>query len=424
MGRRIYNNSTRTESPDNSTAMTQKRGIKPWLIAVFALGVIVLVVGIILLCVGNSENDTVDENKVTYDDAISVATNFVDAMDEQSTDTLFKFVYPDIKETGIIADSMGLSDIRTLESRYDIEMSEIMSSDPVVLEDMSILETGFETVYDKQISIDEAVVVPLASTITYTIDEKEYKTALDFDIVCMKVKSEWYVYTGDYSGLSDIIAITLTPEYSMGSVDMQTKPSTEQSQPITKPVEDILVYDGVVEDLKSGKLSIDGADLLMPIVYSDVFSVFDIDRDNIDDEHKLLMPKSVYKNVPVVYVNDKYSKNSVIIDIANVNDISQSIMDKDSVFKVSSLYLCRMDNGEDYPLVYLPGNITFNSTYDDVKSLYGSIDVCQNYDAVVRHNKCMSIYQIQLDNPRNYLYLQFDIDGKLVAMQYYCQDLS
>lgn len=303
---------------------------------------------------------------------------------------------------------------------------------------ISELEKGYEDFYGKTVKIKDAMKVTLSADISYNTPKlkymsntKDYNKSVDFDVICVQIGSKWYVYTG---GHIDSDKISIVPENVFAideedlipdpDLDYEGKPEPEEEY--IPEIPEVDAYEGAASDLRAGRVTIDGAEFILPIEYSKLESVLKIKADVIKDEDRFIESGKILKNLPAAYVNEEYSAVAPGISIANPYDSAKDLTEG----IISTLYLTKpISTTKKYPEIILPGNITIGTTYDDVISVYGD-DVLMTYDGKndditkLNYTSDVKIYTVDLNNDYNRLYLMFDVDNKLMAIRWQYIDLN
>ncbi|MBO5435120.1 hypothetical protein J6A31_04790 [bacterium] len=411
-----YNYGAVSESADVQPVASKKKYFRTGLICSI-IGVICITVGVISFCNSYFDSGFGSESPE------AAAVGFVNNMDEADMSLLDTYLPPAIRNSGFMSDSMNMSEIRSLDEKYDITLSNIAIGTIADIGDKADgLETGLKTVYDKTVAISDAKSVHITSDMSYVIDNRPYQSTVDFNLICIKVNTKWYVYTGATS--DDIIKVTpLTTMGSVGLVDSIVKPDevVDDTPAIVKDVLPLSFYEKALDDLLAGNLIIDAKRYVMPVKYSDMTSFYTLVNSEIKDVERIIKPNHILKHLPIALVKDEYATMGLDISIANTERSSIDV----TTGTVTTLYVGKpISPVQDYPLIYLPGNVTFGTSYADVVKMYGKLDMYVEHDDVIRHEAAISIYQLDLANKYNHLYLQFDAEDKLVAIQWHYYDLN
>lgn len=406
MGKRVYGEASapKKKLTDKSVAI----------VAVASLACLEITASVIAVA-----NDSKKDNK--YSSVDDCVIGFIDAIDESDENTMISYLHPSLRDVASPLSTLNISELRRLEDDFDITISDVKVNDVTdISDDVISLKEGIFDTYNVDIDIKEARKVSAEAKTVYSLEEcgDEMSSVVNFNLVCINSDSKWYVYSGDYSNMeSDAVQMADSP---VGDIKI---PASEEVTypPVIKNRLDLDYYDGVANDLFAGKLTIDDAELVMPADLSDLKSFMKM----VPDEDRVtLMPFNEYHSVPVIFTNNSYSSDCVDITVVNMSDATASVIAADESCKIVSFYIGQLRNGQNYPDVYLPGNITFGSSYSDVMSMYGQPSNYIETDQLIRHEDCLSVYQYDLDNSNNHLYLEFDNESNLVAIQYYYSDLT
>lgn len=360
--------------------------------------------------------------------ADEAALGFIDALDDDSDDRMYTYIPKQLRGSKFMTDAMNISEIRSLNQKYDIALSNfVIISSENVADSIQALEAGVYDTYKQDIVIADAVKMQMSADMRYKIQDTEQDANLNFTVICIKVGAKWYVYTGKIlTDLPDSSNITFEQPSESTVYDI----IKDYVAPVVKNPKPLEFSETALTELKSGKLTIDDKEYKMPEKYSAMTGLYTLAEDQLPDTFQTIEPNYILKNLPIAFVNNIYSMTDFSISIGNSS--FKTINIKDGV--VTTLYIGRPDVTYDYPDVYLPGNVTINTSYDDIVKMYGPLqriyegldsdDISRIKDNIVSHEDCYSIYQLPLDNERNYIYFEFDSENKLAAIQYYYFDLN
>ena len=290
-----------------------------------------------------------------------------------------------------------------LDDTLHVELSNIQTkSVEVDREHLQSVIDGYESFYHQSVKVSDVVSVDISASAKPEDGEAQ---DIDFDILCVKVGWRWYVYTG-----ADITSDGFDQPWAVMSAAFSDGGSAVQP------------YDGALDDLKAGKVSIDGEDHVMPSKYQDMTDVFTLVDDAIEKDDRVLTENMILKFLPVRYHDDVAA--SLTVDIANPDpediDLSDGI--------VTTLQIQKAEDNKPAPDIVLPGNVTFGTSKQDVASVYGSLGTYTGTDADLNSfgYDNSDIYRIRLtdDNDYNWIYFIFDDDDKLSAVEWRYYDLS
>lgn len=366
--------------------------------------------------------DWFDENNGAAS-ADEAAASFVSAIDDSDDNLMYKYVPRDIRNSGFMADTMNISELKKLDEEHDISLSNIVIDSISDLTDkIKALESGLYSVYNKAVNISGARRVHVTADMSYDLEDHDYATQVTFDLICIKVRAKWYVYTGQQlsedldSDDSDAVHILQADDRADVPYDI----ISTYIKPVVKEIKPLSFYSSAKDDLISGKISIDNVEYVMPVSYQSMMNLYSLADDMFTEDTRKIKQNYILKHIPIVFNEAKYSMTGFDVSIGNTSDkeidISEGI--------VTTLYIGRPDNIYDYPDVYLPGNVTLGTSYDDIVKMYGRLDAYGGNDNVIKHAECAIIYQLELNNKRNCVYFEFNYDNELVAIQYYYFDLN
>lgn len=362
----------------------------------------------------------------------SAAIGFVQSISNDDSNQMLKYVPRKLRSDGIGSYSDDILDLRDLNEKYGLDIShvQVMSEVESLADNIQALDKGFMNVYGKTVNIKDAKQISVQALISYSIKNSTYQRSLTFDFICIKVDMKWYVYTAADS-LSSDEAVT---EESSTENDKTTSNSEESSTEDVTNIDvgkvktekvDLNFYDGAKSDLQAGKLKINDKEYTMPAKYKDMTDLFELIDDSIDKKDRLVKPNYILKTLPVWFVNKDYQMTDLTVSIANNTDKNIDLSDG----LVTTLYISPVDP-YDCPYVYLPGNVTFGTSYDDVVKMYGEKTLVPytgeddaNAKDIIKHSDSAKIYELKLNNVHNHVYLSFE-DNKLVAIEYFYYDLG
>ena len=396
MARRSYGNTTvsdeetvasqtvveppKEEKPKKERKPLNMRAIRAWLIVIT---IVAFVISSVLLyryirydVYDNGYGfDSPEELVVTYfksygEEVVSINT-------APYKDAKMTFLPGAVRNRGYGADNAHMNDLSRYDELYGVSFDSVqmVTDTPTDASDkITSFEQGLQDVYGVSVDIKEACIMPVVARMRYTIDEQEYVQDIEMNIPCIKCGSgKWYLYSG--TPYENLEAIELTKESKVASTEEEAPtptdvPVMEQRQEIEKVIPEIDPYDGAIDDLKAGNVGINGVACVMPMDYTDTLDIgFQADEDAILQEDRMVSPNWILKNLPVRFKSSDYDYMECRMDVGNVSDKTADISD----CIVTTLYL-GVPNTEnmDYFDVCLPGNITFGSTLNDVKEVYGA----------------------------------------------------
>lgn len=415
-----------------------KKSLHPCFVAMFVV-LVFAVLGFIIghictryLDIGNGANAP-DEAAIKY--VTAIANNDP----KQSV-----YLPPEIRNSGYAADIYGLSSLKAYDEKYDVILSNVEAVIDAQKLEIAPLEDSLEYVYGKRVDISDAKLLTLTADMSYESDGESQVSPLTFNIISIKSNKHWYIYTGNFltedvtedesteASISEDVGedITITDEESVTnepSYEIIEEDSTiGYVEPVIKEDVEIDFYDEALSDLKLGKVKIDGVDYVLPEANMHMSGLYELVDASIDANIRQVKPNYILKNLPIKFINEDYGMTEFSISVGNASDdsidVSEGIVTTLYVGLPKSEYAY---NVYDYPDVYLPGNITLTSTYNDVVSLYGELEpYTGDNKSLYMYSDNVKIYQVNLhDNLHNHLYLEFENDV-LVAIQWHFYDLN
>lgn len=333
-------------------------------------------------------------------------------------DVMKKYVPSEIRDEGYVVDNNGLSELKLLDEKYDISLTNINAK--VVSSDLNVsdLEKSLADVYHIQVNVNDATKLTVGADLKYRLDGSEQTSSVTFNLISIKSGAKWYIYTADLASDDHI---------PRGEEDTSREQVvTNDSSTINKPKRELNIYDGVVKDLTSGKIDIDGVQYTFPTPYSKMTGLYTLSDEAIDPSLKTIQPNYILKNLPISFVKDAYGMTEFSVSIGNASDmnigIEQGLV---TTFYIGVPKIESSNRVYDYPTIFLPGNITLMSSYDDVIKVYGNLDKYKGGNAsLCLYSNDATVYQLNLNNnEHNRIYFQF-VDNKLVAIQYHYYDLT
>lgn len=353
------------------------------------------------------------------------ATAFVTAIDCSDDTLLNKYLPRAIRDSGFMADTMNISELRKLDAEHDITLSNIVIDNMSDLSDRTgALESGLFSVYNKQVKISDARRINVTANMSYDVDGSPHETQVSFNLISIKVNSKWYVYTGQQLSedldSADGDVVNILPAETMSTGQTYDIVST-YIKPVVKETRALNFSSSALDELTAGHMSIDNVEYVMPTSYESMMNLFILADDMFTDETRVVKQNYILAHLPIVFNKLDYTMTDFDISIGNATNKDIDIKDG----AITTLYIGKPDEIYDYPDIYLPGNVTLGTAYNDVVQMYGRLDTYEDNEALVLHKNCGVIYQLNLGgNERNHIYFEFDYDNKLVAIQYYYYDLN
>lgn len=372
------------------------------------------------------------------DSSDSAAALFVRSLAKNDGKTS-RYLMKDTREKGFVFDAMSLSPISSLRSDYSsVDIDNIVISGIDDLSDkLDKLSGGYFSGYNVDVSFDNAKRYLVSANYDCFRDDSSDVVSgqLLFNIITVKLSSnkKWYVYTGQQLSedldRSDADLVNIVNEKTSVSSDGELEDENldefdivyTKIQAVSKNIKKLNFYQGAADDLIKGKISIDSFEYFMPISYDSIMNFMSISDAKITADNMVVAANSITKHVPVSFTNIIYGMTGIDISIGNPTnnpiDIYSGIL--------TGLYIAIPDQDiYDYPDVYLPGNVTFGTDFNDVMRMYGGLEPYQGGNSDLKlYSDSVTVYQKTLNHDKNYVYFEFD-NNKLVAIQFYYFDLS
>ena len=433
----VTNEAKAKDTEGNQTAKKPSKAVKAFVITgvcLFIASIIVLavlVVGVYVFDAGNGE-----------DTAKDAALHYVNAVVNVSEKDILSIVPRQIRKQGVGEEiQKDLSVVATYKEKRNAIASDIqVTKETNWNKNIPALEKGLLNAYGVEIDIVEAKYIDLSAVLSYNskdnatssdasddvkVDENVRTSAIRFGVTVIRIGNKWYVCPND--------ALVATEETSEDETNKDDKATvTDASSTVSYPTEvkvdtlDLEFYDGALDDLQAGKLNVEANDYVMPIVYKDFKSVVKIEEEIIDEESREIGPNKLLVGVPCNYVNEEYARTGLVMSLGNATDEKCDLLDG----IITTYYVGYPGRTFEYPMVYLPGNVTINTSYDDVVKMYGELEKYDRNDEEAK-SYCKNlyiasddVYCLKLNNVHNYIYFGFDADKKLTEIQYYYHDLN
>ena len=388
--------------------------------------------------------------------ADKAAEAFVTNITAEDNSALYAYVPRQLRTHPTLVDDGYMSMLKQLDEVYDVDVSnlDIVSSQDLSPERLEECKNTIKNLYD--VDLDLSLAKSISMSVVYdtandglSADERKF----DVDVVSIKNGFRWYVVPGliEYNELTpteNTIAEIVEPEsvpevpndvdsvvsedVSDTTVDSLAKTGTtdvssivEKKTEIVKEVKELEPGKKVLSALKEGKFSYNDKDYIVPGKIEDFGDIFTIryGHNGLEEDTEIMANYFVEK-IPVSFIDSNYSHADLMVCLGN--DTDEVIKAKDSLITCLGITWPQTAYEYqiyDYPLIYLPGNVTFGTTYDDVVELYGELTPAENASRVHLYSMNTKVYQIELNNEHNFLYLQFDND-KLVGMEWYYFDFN
>lgn len=411
-----------------------------------------------------------------------LAVKYITAISNSDTNAIYDCIPPDYRNMNINqSQATELSHILSLQKENPLSLSNIRVVKEVSCFDKKdALLKGLVNAYGKTPSkgIDDIRMVTVSADVNYNGKVTNY----NFQILTMKIGFKWYIYLADPVQEAKESTGSTTETSIEPPVGAMTDPSSSETSetsaaatptpgPTPTPAVTLAPYDELwLKNLKAGMFSLGGVELTMPIRMTaedgtdevSFAELLQLDSSKISQSSMTLAPNQIVSgtngsSVPV-YMNNKdwlMITDFWVIHIGNLTK-NEIALDQGHVTK---LYMEKSDVYP-YPQLILPGGITFGSTIDEVRAVYGSIDLYEpsgNSEVYTRDGVAykddtdlpkypmketpadgLTIYRVSLQNrfsvgadgkwdvtkDLNSLYLEFDRDGKLVAVEWFYFDIG
>ena len=385
-----------------------------WILLVFVAAMLTgLCVYFVAICRYDYQNGAAASNELV--------TVTVKSLNDFDYSDIESYVPRGIRDAGFISDSDTFAQFRkqSKEDTYVLRDTVIVNDEP--FDDLQSLQSGLSETYGKTVNISAARLMTVHLTFTNGVDET-VKTELK--IIAIKVYHKWYLYTGK------------AVSYQGEPVEFMTFLQSDTDTQVNKPVADISYvkkidmaetesdehkveldfYEDAVLDLQAGKCMINDTEYTIPGELSSFSDVFVLNTDAMKSvKTTVLKPDETLGNVPVLFQDEALAKTPVYVTLGNLSSKDVKLQDA----SVTTLYV---GAGETSLNIFLPGNVTFGTSYKDVVKMYGDLDTTE--DTVFHGKLAEDVYSLSLSsNKQNKIYFGFK-DGKLVEIQWYYIDMT
>ena len=396
----------------------------------------------------------------------AVAVRYFNAIASSDVKEIYACMPPEYKNTDISGLKDDLSKILSVQQTEGITFNNVkVVGEESCVDKKASLKMGLVNTYGKSMTIDDARIVMVSADIVYNGET----TPTTFQVTVIKSGFKWYVYPADpvTSGASNNgVKPTETTEPSgtsgEGTSETTAATLTPTVGPTPTPVVTVAPYDELwLNDLKAGKFTLAGHDVVMPAKMSggdecDEFcmtELIQLDMSRIAEASRIVPPNQIVSGqgtvgVPIYPVNEDW--RTIVMDhwVLNIGNPTTSDINIDEGY-VTKLYMEKSDVYP-YPQLILPGGITFGCTLEQVQSVYGELtkytpsgndglyqvenvqhkddtDLPQ-YPVKGTSTTDVTVYRVSLNNrladnkeyeDLNSLYLEFDSQNRLVAVEWY-----
>lgn len=331
------------------------------------------------------------------------AAGWVGSMNGYDDIMFDRYMLPSARKTGAMADMFDLVSIRELHKERRMVFGNIQAGEPEYLP-----ESDLDRVRSGMVGFGGADGISVAARVDVSAEMSwsDGRWAGDsrpvsFHIVCVERHGKWYVYTGaplDDGDASDISIDEEVPAEVDTTVDPVPTPFVRERRPV-KP------SDTAGNELFSGLVEIEGNQVTLPCGLDALQPLFSITEEGLAME---IAPNGMMDHLPLKMADDSYAAAWIYAGVAN-NGTEPAI--------VSDGVLCRLwiglplDGFSAYPEVYLPGDVTLGSSYDEVVSVYGELEACPDTDRVEKWSEDAKVYAAPFGKSvHNRIYFQFADD--------------
>ncbi len=399
------------EDEDSSALRSVISGLVLFITTCMTIGAVVSAIAIFIFDFGHGMTNNDD-----------LVTTIAKSLDDFSYGNISDYVPKEIRNSGFISDSDAFAQFREDDFKNEYELQSVTIENEIPYEDISVLQKGLTKVYNKQVPFTAARLNTVSLVLT---DKDEHTINVTANIVTIKQHKQWYFYTGPVvstdgeeipfleiqSDANDVTVSVPGNEYQVSYVEPDTAAIFDEDLKIK-----LDFYDGAEDDLKSGMLTIDGEEYVLPTAFEDFTDVIAVKSDKKSSlAHIILAKDETLNNVPVEFVSDEYKESLVELALGNLSNESQPY-DKASM---TTLYI---GNTGTAPEVVLPGGVMFGTGLEDVQKMYESMHAVKD-DDVFLGSLSEAVYAVDLSNKHNKIYLGF-YNNKLVEVQWYYIDMN
>lgn len=321
-----------------------------------------------------------------------------------------------LREEGFVPDSDEFAAFREDYAGYRYQQDSLVIVNDEVFTDTAQLEQGLLSVYGKTETIREARLVQVKLRMINGKDTNDFVDVM-VNMIPIKILHKWYIYTGAPVSYQEEPVVFLTvcdKAESAGEQVADISYVEKQPEPVPDETDALPLdfYEGALSDLLSGKFVMNGTEYALPDLFSAFSGVFTLDKEALPASQSLtLSPDAILGNLPL-RITDEAFDGKLYVSVANLSRESVLIQDA----SVTTLCISAKD-----PVVLLPGNVTFGTSFPDVAKMYG--DLLPVADTQFKGTLSDGVYAIPLENERNKIYLGFT-DGKLVEVQWFYIDVT
>lgn len=421
------------------------------------IGIGIAVIGLVasILFFYNIKYDANNGSKTSTE----AVTNFVDNILSDNK-AMVSYVPRAIRSHSTLVDDGYISLYKQYASDYGMNITgtDILEETKVAPEAYSKYEDAIVNLYKDKVAVkDASLITAKISFLSKTTIPGAEGGYFEEYFVAIKSGAKWYVVPGlvhylDLAPTDKIVATTpqndsansdtseVATEYIEDSEvesdaesdtndDTTELAKTDESdgdipeiiyrQEIIKPQVALEFYDKALSDLKKGKFTVDSVEYEVPADINSFEELFTINygQNGLTDDLSL-DSNFILRNIPVSFVNDDYSECQIGVNIGNTTDKEINVTEG-SITTLQFIYPKSIREYQvfDYPMIYLPGNVTFGTAYEDVVKMYGELDKCLDVDGFVLYDHNVKTYRIALNNEHNYIYFQF-FDNNLVGIMW------
>lgn len=337
------------------------------------------------------------------------AAGWVGALNSRDDAAFDRYMIPAARKAGYMSDPFDLTSIRRLHDERHMVFGSIEAGEPEYL-DGAVLEAvraGMAEYGSGDVSAAARVDVSAEMSWSDTVWSGDSKP-VSFPIVCVERHGKWYVYTGRLLDEEDAAAVSIDGGESAlraatSPMEFVPEPFTRERRPLERP-EDAL------SRLSAGEAEIEGNKVSIPCGLTDLAPLLSATEEALAME---VAPNGMVDHLPITMADEAYAAAWAYLGVANPGDTPVPV----SEGLASRLWIgLPLDGFSAYPEVYLPGNVTLGTTYDEAVSVYGELEPCDGGDRIESWSADAEVYSVPLGGGvHNKIYLQF-VDEVLSAI--------
>ena len=362
---------------------------------------------------------------------------FITCLISDNNDAMFTYIPKEIRNSGILIDTEGISDLQKTDEMFHISFTSITINDCVELTDLKSIMNNIKSQYQIDMNITDAMAFSILAKYTYKDGIETKNGEFLADLISIKIHDKWYICPGltiPDGIFKDTVVETETKVNASyddnKNVDSISVNTLNYISPVDKTIPDIEPYSGALKDLQMGKVTIDEKDYVLPCPYLEMTDIFTLsygkDVTSLDSLtiKTSIKPNYILNNLPAVFSNLNYNMADLSVSIGNRT--------KENIYvdagDITMLYIGIPKSPYsyqiyDYPTILLPGSVSLGTSFIDVEQTYGKLTKCEDRSNVVLYDVEADIYAIPMGNSHNFIYFQF-LDNKLAAIQWYYYDFN